>query len=479
MKANILTGCLAVFLAFSTCAEAKEAKEKEKHCTETMTVDECQNLFLSGPSIKLSDEDAKSARTSGRNDAIAGNDSGSSESSSSGKDFRARFTSLFEKAKLDDDSGALVLTWTPEFMSCKRFEAQLQSTVRPPKLYDKIEEEIPETSRAERKAALEKTLNDLDDVTVQVTISPQFSKIGRAFFQYEDKYDALRADIDRPLAKREFELHELRAKLADLKRGDIVSESVLELTFCELVAGKSEAKCEGEQQEKAQDWAQKLEEKAKELAAARKQVAASDRESAIWDFGALINNQPQITLTVGHDFRDDLSGPDGQTYQLGYEQGFPNLNSVVTDEKMTQKGITDYRNKLKKGHKLTFSLMYSTTSRLKFDIPGSEALPEIVSIDFDKVTTKKYMGTYSRSVTRDKDDRETSSFSFTAEYDDVSNDPKVRDRLIFKANYTTKVNDSLDLPLTLVYANHTRFLADEDHQITAHFAIRYKLAKSE
>ena len=43
-------------------------------------------------------------------------------------------------------------------------------------------------------------------------------------------------------------------------------------------------------------------------------------------------------------------------------------------------------------------------------------------------------------------------------YDDVSGDPKLDDRWVGSVTYTQKLTDSFTLPLSLVYANHEKYL---------------------
>jgi hypothetical protein len=50
-----------------------------------------------------------------------------------------------------------------------------------------------------------------------------------------------------------------------------------------------------------------------------------------------------------------------------------------------------------------------------------------------------------------------------------------KDRLIAKLTYAQRINDKLDIPISLTYANHSDYLTNVDRKLNAHFGISYKL----
>jgi hypothetical protein len=63
-------------------------------------------------------------------------------------------------------------------------------------------------------------------------------------------------------------------------------------------------------------------------------------------------------------------------------------------------------------------------------------------------------------------------------YENLSGDPDKRDRLVGSVTYTQKVNDAITFPISLSYANHSRFLPESDKKFGMHFGISYKLPGS-
>lgn len=483
---NLLRTVLGVpSLAMMLVSHTDAAAAAEKACTVKMTVNACVD-FWQGKSTAVqpvSDTEAESARQRGRANAIGPNDSGDSDTSSKAKDLRQLFSVLFETAKLDDKTGNLVLTSTPKFLEFGGAQGQLQATIRAPKLYGEIEKKIPEASRAARKAVLEKMVNDLDDISLELTFSPQGKHLGRSFADHETEYRDLRAKNDSFLKAPEDQFLSLIAaigdKYVDHFEKDLKELGFEDLTFEQVVTGKKQPDCDDSCTRNATVLMAELKKTVQDLLDARAKVDAADRDGLIWDFGALLNNQPQLTFSYLRDLRDDLVGPDRQIFTVTQEWGYPRLSGVVGKLDSKSEDIQKYRKALKRAHKFTVSFQYAKASDLKFTIPGSEGFPDPLSIDIDEATAKTFDFSYSCSLFTDDKGKQISGLSFTLEYDDVSDNPKLRDRWLGKLTYTTKISDTLDLPLTLVYSNHSRFLADEDHQIDAHFAIRYKLAKAE
>lgn len=63
-------------------------------------------------------------------------------------------------------------------------------------------------------------------------------------------------------------------------------------------------------------------------------------------------------------------------------------------------------------------------------------------------------------------------------YDDVQGDTKVmdrRDRLVGTVTYTQIITDKLQIPISLVYANHADYLTNVDRKLNAHFGLLYKI----
>jgi hypothetical protein len=65
-------------------------------------------------------------------------------------------------------------------------------------------------------------------------------------------------------------------------------------------------------------------------------------------------------------------------------------------------------------------------------------------------------------------------FTLTAEYTDVTGDPNRQDRLIALLEYSMPIRGGMAIPVTLTYANHSKFLGGQDKQLSAHIALSYR-----
>src|SRR5207302_7660134 len=77
--------------------------------------------------------------------------------------------------------------------------------------------------------------------------------------------------------------------------------------------------------------------------------------------------------------------------------------------------------------------------------------------------------TYGRSITQaaGRDGR----LDVSTSYENVSNDPKKKDRFVGSMTFTQKITDTMSLPLSLIYANHSQFLSNVNRKLNVHFGL--------
>lgn len=210
---------------------------------------------------------------------------------------------------------------------------------------------------------------------------------------------------------------------------------------------------------------------------------------------ALIDNQPQLVVTVARHERDPLVGRNGWGGKLVYEHGFHNFNRVLRAFHGEAKGRDEATararafwtaikgldaEKVNSENKLTFSAIYDEGDRLAFSRTFGEGKDAVTaSVDLPRSTSWCVKGEYVRNATwhpmKVDDTTVFPRFHASLEYVDVSDDPQRQDRGIVNLTYELPVTASISVPLSLTYANHAEFLGDHDDELSAHLGFSYKL----
>lgn len=222
----------------------------------------------------------------------------------------------------------------------------------------------------------------------------------------------------------------------------------------------------------------------------------------------LIHNQPQLVVSVSYRNRNELAGPDLFAGSVRYEMGGRNFNSVLRayrdlaprehGDGPAQTPINAYSQVLDEDASMwryTFSASYKRRHdyRLDFDYEQAVADPDggddttlakMASVHLDESEEWSAKVQISRFLTERRlalagGDEAMPRFDVSGEYFYTSDDPNRQDRLVVTLSYDMAVNDTISVPLSLVYANHSEFLGDPDERLSAHFGLSYKLNKGD
>jgi hypothetical protein len=210
--------------------------------------------------------------------------------------------------------------------------------------------------------------------------------------------------------------------------------------------------------------------------------------------GFLVDNQPQLVVTgLLHD-RDPLAGRDGWELKLEYAHGLCNLNKILNgtgcgdrEKRLTLSELEDLEGpgsdlaaRAQKGHMFTFSARYAEKDELRVDRTfgtGDDAVT--LDVLLPEATEAAAKLQYSRNATwNPRTLGEVTVYPklhVSAEYIDVSDDPKRKDRLVGQITYEIPLTEDAVLPLTLSYANHAELLGDVDHELSAHVGLSYSI----
>ncbi len=405
------------------------------------------------------------------------------------------FAGLFGQGDVVDDQGDLIADLNfllPGGLGGKN--SQLQAiTATEPALSSVVRDALPEASRDELAGQLEDQLSAGDDLVISFTYNMEGLKRGRDFEIYRGRYQALVQPFVLEMEDQQRQsgpalaaaLNEVRCTGAD---------DLEDVTFEEI---KESETCGGDQAERV----------AKALAARRSVAAAAQAfysnlrtlreklvEAGLDRFGELVANQPQLHLSIKRNEREALVGPNATSGKLTFEWSRTNLNQALrsdechqdlelsaetADRDLVKRCLAQYKGFMAKhgkevteGERFSFSLEYESNDTL--EVPLAALLPDSELTDLRIPGSKKRIAAlgWSRNFVGLQD--QPTRFDIVARYEDVSDDPTRRDRLVATATFELKVGQ-LDVPLGVVYANHGEFLGEVDEQLSAHLGLRFKL----
>ena len=383
---------------------------------------------------------------------------------------------------------------------------QVRILLKKAQLYAALAEKIPEESRAERKEALEKGLDDFDNAAFVFTYSPTTPTLGRNpeihSPYFADLFEAVKRRIEASSA-RFSELSNVQADLIGALTEDISDR----LIPAAETAGNTVEKQGLERiliSIEDQDYTFESIRTLNENLATRLLDATEARWSAwyvrgvmldqvleatrFFSFADLVDNQPQLYANVEATARDELVGPDEVKVKVTYEHGFVNANKLrghtrscrassaeadvlscfqlyLTPERLAQ---------IKRGDRLAVSLEYSDVRDDELSLPdGSITVP--IAADREIVGSL----VYGRYLDFTEAGRGQSRVDFSLSHDYVDDDPDRNDRWLLTLTYSQRVAGDVILAAGVTWADKAEFRGDVDHEISARVGLTYKLFKDD
>lgn len=229
----------------------------------------------------------------------------------------------------------------------------------------------------------------------------------------------------------------------------------------------------------------------------RRVVEADKKLDALALVPFLIDNQPQLVVTLEIDERDVLVGRSGWSAKVAYEKGFENFNTLLRRYHRNRKDLAQADDDALKlafweaidglddkaveaENKLTFSAVYRERDADSLDRvfgEGDDAIP--VTLDLPRRDETCVKLEWHRNATWHPitigGEKVYPRMHLSAEYVDVSDDPERQDRLVGVFTYEIPLPSGMTLPISLSYASHSEFLEEPDKRLSAHFGLSYKL----
>jgi hypothetical protein len=461
--------CLGVILTARIAAAQSlcQATESVNACLERMTAE------IGG--------DAKAEATKVQTDVKKKTETGLQDInglSSSVKDFLPllQLTGVLGAVQKDDTTGTVSIALNTPFLGGSgkltddpsfQLKAVVETT---PKLFDELRNKLP----TDKRDALEKSLlaskTDAQHTTLHASYNFTSDRLGRNFARHMSLYnDLFQQAVAGPTSTPASVEADVIRKLIQALGSDISLDNTL---WAEIPEAKRIA---------AQ---QVLLETVQAHLALQTAFAASVKNSGLDLFGQLINNQPQLSITVYRSFRDDLYGPDLFSSRITFEMGLANnLNGFFdrydprqcrTHHADCLKEYSAYlkdaatRANIKAGSRLA---AYAEFIRhAKYHYANADAGLDVA---FDEGTTFSAGLDYGRllgvSDTGAADGRVDASLRYERRSDAPDNT-----RFVASVTITKKLGD-LSIPFGIVYANKPRFLTGVDKGLTANVGLKFNL----
>ena len=128
--------------------------------------------------------------------------------------------------------------------------------------------------------------------------------------------------------------------------------------------------------------------------------------------------------------------------------------------------VGDYGEQIDRALRVTVSAELAETDARSVDLSAIELDP----LTFDRVKHQIYSLAVGGNLRQPVGDGEPPRLDFEFRYEDLSDDPTKQDRGIATLTLSKKIG-KLTLPVSLVYANHSEFIGEPDHQLGAHVGL--------
>jgi hypothetical protein len=475
-------------------------------CVVTMSFNQC-SAAMNEHFAQLPTPEA--ATTAALEDGLATlNTGGQAASSTTTDDFNPKFQASADTLGVSGESGdAVTLSWADLLsnalrgrLSGERRSATNQSQHH--KLIVKLEEAAvfePVAALITDPAVgeeLEESLDDFDNVAVDLRFSLNSQKYGRDLNQHATLISNVQAfttsqlsgqlDVEAQLANAQSNvLRQLveRGGRFDSSAGDA------DKPLSEVFAAAPELATQFITATERVRIAQLEYERLYESAA---------RQNGLFTLIDLINNQPQLVVSVESKIRDDLVGPDQHTAKLTYEFGGTNVNRyekyaaeqreadrLATERDPTRQPAcsdevsclasyvaTRRDGAVSEGSRLALSIEYVGKDAYDFDRAGVQFAQDKESSLIARFAYGRYVDVGFADATR----AGRSRIDVTASFEDVRGDPARQNRSIANIVFAQEISRGLFFTLGLAWANKPEFRGAVDEEISARAGISYKLA---
>ena len=471
MKRAIVTGCGAFALAVSGIAGAQE------RCTLEQTIRQCYEQLIESVQKKQVDE------TQGTQEEVLAEAQTGASAGGAATSTVADLVPLFDALGLisDSDSEKGKLTLNLNFLLPVQDDVghntQLKLIVNTsPKPFDTLVQAFPETVRAARTDTLQKDIDTFGESELSLTYSLMNGTFGRDYDRYAPMLEPIflgAIKSVRPPGDMQFLqlLTRLTATLGsavstapDTKIKDLPVDDTVKEQLITAIASN-----------------------AREVEAIKPLAEAEIKARGLTRLTQLIDQQPQLLFTLGHDIRDDIVGPEKTSATLTFEKTAANLGhflrtsgaSCLKGDEVRQGGpayttcanaLDSYfagpAKNLNTQMRWKLAASYHRVKKWSYAAPSDSVSLSLPETDRWEVA----FGLGRPLLGRRNGDRIDVEVAYDSNIDD---DTSNKERVKATVTYTRRIGD-MDVPFSLVYANKDEFLGEVDQQISLHLGLKFK-----
>jgi hypothetical protein len=502
MKKMHLLGIAALGLCLSSFAMAQD-----DNCEGDKTILACIDRIQSAAELPATRENAnataaaevttemsvqKATVEKKLDDAQTGANSGGAATAASLTDLAPLFDALGLLSTGSSDSGTLTfnLNWLLPVQDVDNNNTQLQLLVNTqPAPLDQLIQAFPEDVRAVRKDSLQKGISAFGDAQLSFTWSLVNSRFGRDF-------SVLRHALA-PIYNGAV-VHAQTTSLDDAKRknNDVIRRVDLELAIANARPGATRASRGAtpiDDLPLPADLKAELIEASLSVANARatelRAIRSELSRTRIDGLAELVQQQPQLLFSLGHDIRDELVGPEKTSATVTWELTRHNFSAFLNGDGKScksedvNKGAEQYDKcvralqtyvgdggvDLQKQWRLKIAASYQRVQSVTYGYPNDGVSLRLPDTDRWEVSLAAGRPLGGRA-SNDRIDLEVAYDS------NIDNNTTNKERLKASLTYTRHLGN-VDVPFSLVYANKSEFLGAVDHQVSMHFGLKFRQAK--
>ena len=443
MRSRRLVPAAAIVLLFSVAQHARAQK-----CTPNDTPLTCYQIY----NPPLSVATAQEVGTTNTGSPTAG----SQATAAALRDFLSLFAAGVDVGKVSENGTTVILDWNLPFPFVEEYDrVKLQTLFTDSELAADVQ-----TALGANASTAKSKLTNFDDITAQGSYSPVNRYLGRSLAPHAKLLDRLNATVgNTAVLAREVGRVIIKYNLTTFNQ-DTKFETIPDPT------------------------AQKEMLQTVETLASAEQAASGRSTQIVKALTKVLNNQPQAFVTAAYHYRNSLIGQDEISAKATYEMSPQSLNrflarngdtceksaATCADRLIAFAGAQDPATQPDTSDRLSFAIEYKQARRDTVDLSQYSVTTPIVRPSTHSVIStltwgRPLTGTKLRDVRVD----------VAASYENISNDPTKKDRLVASLTLSQKISDTMTLPLSLTYANHTQYVPQTDKRLGIHFGISYKI----
>jgi hypothetical protein len=428
--------------------------------------------------------------------ALAGANSGGAVTAATLNDLAPIFDALGLLSSGDSDEGTLAFNLNAliPVQNVDNNNTQLKLVVNTqPQPLDQLVQAFPETVRATRKDTLQKDISTFGDAQLLLNWSLVNGHFGRDF------------SVLRPLLAPIYDGAVVRGRAAASTAATIRFQNARN-TLADELDKANDARQRATPPQPAVPISANIDDlpipsnvkaeivqatldAAEETTVGRQFIESELVRTRIVGLADLVQQQPQLIFSLSHDIRDEIVGPEKTSATVTWEMTRRNVSAFLNgpggackskdvgngkDEydrcvSALQNYLSDGGAGLQQQWRFKLAASYQRVKSVTYSYASdgvSLSLPDTDRWEVAFAAGRPLGGAAGK-------DRIDVEFAYDSNLDnDTTNKERVKATLTY-----TKHMDTVDLPLSIVYANKSEFLGEVDHQISLHFGLKFRQSK--